>query len=351
MIGVVLLDIEQKLEREKAQQIGNILHSHPDVNYLGKRVAGEIRNQILSGEADVVLMATDWSCAEEVSRQKDILSTYGEVSVIAISANKDYDSVRNAFLMGMNDYLLTTDDLESQLDRALQRIVGQKWDAYFSHKIYDKIRIIASHLFDGGKDVKELVDNLVDTIHNDWERDPIACQQVVEKVKRESYKLFIRTKPWLENFIYRGHYVTEIGFEIQSREAQKEQLYRYYQDVDILFQKYNVIDVNKTVYIIGKSIINNIDRKISLDFVADDIYLNKTYISYIFKKMTGIGFNEFLQDVKIDRAKVLLHDPQMMIGDISERLNFCSVSHFGMIFKKHTGYTPTQYRNFIKNAE
>ena len=156
-------------------------------------------------------------------------------------------------------------------------------------------------------------------------------------------------KPWLEKFIYRNDYIKEIGFNIKTREETEAELCRYYDEVNILFKKYNVIDANKTVYTIGKSIIKQVDRKITLESIANDVYLNKTYVSYIFKKITGISINDFILEVKTDRAKTLLHYPNMSVSEIADILYFCNGGYFTKIFKDHTNMTPTQYRDYIKN--
>ncbi len=346
MMQAALFDIYQKFPVEEY----GFWKELNDITYVGRQSAPQLEQNMIDGNIDIILYVIDFSSFAQVDFLTKILSAYTEVTVIVISGEGDYHKIRRAFLMGASDYLLV-DDLEKNLKKSLVSLSGRKRSAYFSDKIYDKLNILSSHIFNGGDDVTLLVDDMVEKIYMDWNGDDIACQQVIEKVKLESYKLFVRKKPWLEKFIYKGHYVLDIGFDLKSKEELKSQLIQYYSDIDKLFKKYNVIDVNKTIYTIGKSIINNIDEKVSLDFVAADVYMNKTYISHIFKKMTGISFHDFLLDVKIERAKILLHYPAMTIGDISAMLNFCNTSYFGATFKRYTGYTPTEYRTWIRNNE
>lgn len=53
----------------------------------------------------------------------------------------------------------------------------------------------------------------------------------------------------------------------------------------------------------------------------------------------------YVTGVKINRAKVLLHDTNLSILAISERLGYYDSSHFGRIFKKVTGLTPRMFRH------
>lgn len=311
--------------------------------FMGALPANDIEEYILKKEIDVVLAVVDHGSFVDVDFIRKILLNYPDVYVSIISGSEKYTEVRRAFLMGAFDYLIY-DKLESRLKNMLIRIPHSKRDRYFSDKIFDKLYNLAKHIFDAGDNVRDLVCDIVDTIYQDWNYDSIACQQVIERLKAESYKIFVQKKPWLEKFIYRGDYIRDIGFELKERSEIEQELCRYYSEVNILFKKYNVIDVNKTIYTIGKSIIRQVDEKITLDTVSEDVFLNKTYISHIFKEQTGISFNEFVLDVKIDRAKTLLHYPEMCISDIAELLCFCNSGYFSLLFKRHTGISPTEYR-------
>lgn len=307
----------------------------------------EIEDLILKHDIDVVFVSYDEQSFWSTDFVKKIISQYPNVYVVAISPNGRYEQVRSAFLLGVFDFL-TLELLGSELKKTLLRIPDSRYNVYFTEKIYDKVMLLARHIFDGGANVAELVHDIVKTVWDDRKHDPIACQLVIERIKQESYSYFVSKKPWLEKFIYRGDYIRDIGFELRQRDEVEEELCRYYSEVNELFYKYNVIDVNKTIYTIGKSIIRQVDGKTTLESVANDVYLNKSYVSYIFKKMTGISFNDFLLDVKVDRAKTLLHYPDMSISEISSILGFCSSGYFSSQFRRHTGISPTKYREGIK---
>lgn len=308
----------------------------------------KIESAILKHNADVLIGVVAPGSFIEVDFIQKILSNYPYIPVIIISNNLEYTEVRRAFLLGVFDYL-THDNLEKSLCHTLKRIPNQKRDSYFSSKIYDKVQILVKHIFNAGNNVEEIVRDIVDCVYLDWNSGDIDCQQVIEKVKLESYKNFVRLKPWLEKFIYRGDYIRDIGFDLKDRSEIESELCRYYSEVNILFKKYNVIDVNKTIYSIGKCVIRQVDEKVSLESVANEVYLNKTYVSYIFKKMTGISLNDFVLDVKVDRAKTLLHYPDMSVSNVASILCFCNAGYFSAQFKRHTGMSPMEYKRYIKN--
>ncbi len=315
--------------------------------FLGAMIPEQLEESIINHDIDVVLAVVSHKSFTQMDFILKIISNYPDTLVVIISNSSEYQDVRKAFLSGAFDYLVY-DNLEKDLRKTLMRLSGRRCDNYFNVKIYDKVLLLARHIFDGGDNVLELVHDIVDSIYSDWNDNTIVCQQVIEKVKLESYKHFVRKKPWLEKFIYRGDYIRDIGFELKERPEIEEELCHYYSEVNVLFKKYNVIDVNKTIYTIGKSVIRQVDDKVTLESVASDVYLNKTYVSHIFKEMTGVSFSDFVIDVKMDRAKTLLHYPDISISEIAEILSFCNAGYFSGIFKKHIGISPTNYRLLVK---
>ena len=88
----------------------------------------------------------------------------------------------------------------------------------------------------------------------------------------------------------------------------------------------------------------NYAEKISLQDIADSIYLNVTYFSKIFKDETGQTPGNYITSIRIDASKRLLEDLAVAIVDIPEMVGFEGQSYFARVFKKMEGHTPAQYR-------
>lgn len=99
-----------------------------------------------------------------------------------------------------------------------------------------------------------------------------------------------------------------------------------------------------TVYKIQKAIASHLEEKITVQSIADELGLSRTFISSHFKATTGKNLNDYINEQKINRAKVLLKTTKMPIIDISDLLSFSSQSYFQAVFKKQTGMTPNEYR-------
>jgi two-component system response regulator YesN len=87
----------------------------------------------------------------------------------------------------------------------------------------------------------------------------------------------------------------------------------------------------------------NLNKKISLEEIAERLELNPSYFSRLFKKETGEGFIEFVTRMKMDKAKEWLISSNKTIDELSELLGYESKSYFVRIFKNQVGVTPAEY--------
>lgn len=88
----------------------------------------------------------------------------------------------------------------------------------------------------------------------------------------------------------------------------------------------------------------HMNEPINVQFIAEELGLNRCYLSSQFKKEAGINLNEFINRVKIDEAACLLVTTGRSVASVASHLAFCSPSHFQTIFKKVTGMNPSEYR-------
>lgn len=83
---------------------------------------------------------------------------------------------------------------------------------------------------------------------------------------------------------------------------------------------------------------------IGLEAVSQRAGFNPTYFSLLFKKETGTTFLEYLTDVRMREAKLLLADPRRTIADVAEQVGYSDVKHFSRVFARNTGIHPSKYR-------
>lgn len=82
---------------------------------------------------------------------------------------------------------------------------------------------------------------------------------------------------------------------------------------------------------------------ISLNGVAEQIGISSSYLSKLFKEDCGVGFAEFLNRHRIERAKIWIQSGEVKLKDIVERVGFQQYNYFFKVFKQLTGMTPIEY--------
>ncbi|WP_148629654.1 response regulator [Bacillus sp. E214] len=80
--------------------------------------------------------------------------------------------------------------------------------------------------------------------------------------------------------------------------------------------------------------------------VAEVLNITPNYFSSLFKQKTSVNFNEYVNQLRVDEAKILLAETPFKVNEISEQVGFHEYKYFVGVFKKLTGMTATDYRKF-----
>lgn len=86
-----------------------------------------------------------------------------------------------------------------------------------------------------------------------------------------------------------------------------------------------------------------------LERIADQFSMNPKYLSRLFKEKTGINMTEYINMVRITKAKELLTDTDLNIIHIGEEVGFENRTTFFRVFKKMEGVSPNEYRKINRN--
>ncbi len=98
------------------------------------------------------------------------------------------------------------------------------------------------------------------------------------------------------------------------------------------------------IYEVKEYVKKNFYHDIKLQKVARLFYINPVYLGKLFKKNTGMQFNEFLHLQRIEQAKRLLRRTDMKIADIASSIGYCDTDYFVGKFKQYAQALPSEYR-------
>lgn len=89
---------------------------------------------------------------------------------------------------------------------------------------------------------------------------------------------------------------------------------------------------------------------ITLDMMADKLNITRSYLSTYFKEKTGTYFVDYVNLIRVSRAKELLSCSDVKIQDAAARVGYQNINSFNRMFKKFTGVTPSEFRKVEQRA-
>ncbi|WP_308636500.1 response regulator transcription factor [Paenibacillus silvisoli] len=85
-------------------------------------------------------------------------------------------------------------------------------------------------------------------------------------------------------------------------------------------------------------------ENISLETIAEQVYLSPGYVSGLFKKTVHQSFVKYLTAYRLEKAKEHLLNSNMKVVDIARKVGYTDTSYFGMVFRNHFGTSPAKFR-------
>ncbi len=95
-------------------------------------------------------------------------------------------------------------------------------------------------------------------------------------------------------------------------------------------------------------ILKNFDRNISLNDAAMYAGVNSSYLSRVFKEDSGTGFVEYLNRIRLERAKQLIKNGNCKLKEVISSVGFNNYTYFFKVFKDALGMTPQEYEEHCK---
>lgn len=302
----------------------------------------EVLDVIRDNNINMVFISTNGREIKDIEIIREIKNSLLDVCIIIISEFNDYNNIREGFLAGAFDYIIKPISYV-YINSTLNRIYEKFEHNYVKEKIISKIDALVENIFLGGNNVVYICKEIIDSIYSDLDDDTINGNIATDRAKEKIYEKLVKNKTWLKKFIWAQNYTYKKGFVVKTKQEIFSEWKRDFVQVARVIKRYQMLD-NKLIYHIGKYVVVHVDEKLTLESVSKAVFLNKSYISHIFRRETGVSFVEFITDVKMDRAKILLLDNERKIFEIALLIGYSDAEYFSKIFKLKTGLTPTQFR-------
>ena len=94
----------------------------------------------------------------------------------------------------------------------------------------------------------------------------------------------------------------------------------------------------------ARYIYHHFAEPLTLEDVAARVHMTPTYFSRKFKRVTGIGYKEYLNHVRLKEAARMLLETELSVTEIALSCGFSDGNYFGDLFRKEKGISPRMYR-------
>ncbi|MGL5434717.1 MAG: AraC family transcriptional regulator [Lachnospiraceae bacterium] len=177
----------------------------------------------------------------------------------------------------------------------------------------------------------EQLKGVVEYTEEDW----AAVVWLLSQIKHEMKQRKVGYEPIVKMMVI--HLLT---LTARNRSAQRTTLPRLFSQENYQAQTPRHLTIRQvTTYLL-----NNYQKRESLEALAARFYVSKSYLCRIFKEVTGFTIIEYQNLARIKAAQKLLAETALPVTEVAARVGFESITYFERVFKKHTDQRPLQYR-------
>ncbi|WP_223156812.1 response regulator transcription factor [Thermosediminibacter oceani] len=289
------------------------------------------------------------------------------VIVVLLSAYDEFRYAQEAIRLGAFDYILKPIDLD-ELKKTMEKAVRKKQEMLDSeNRVIPQLNREDMEFFkpESSRFPLKMEEELAKAVKR--ADGPLALeifQRIWDEFCSKNYSLEFLKRWGFELVAIITRSVIEIGENVDilfkntdpwaeiSRKKSKEELYGWMKDlIEIICE---CIGLNKNVR--NKKLVEEVvriikenyhDKNLTLNSIAERLYITPNYLSTLFKTEMGQGFCEYLTEYRVERAKEMLKDVRLRIYEISDAVGYTDPHYFSKIFKSITGLTPREYREKI----
>ena len=247
----------------------------------------------------------------------------------------------SALLRRAYEYI-NTKKRESERVKKLEEVFDQKTEAYFQG---DDIHKLIQHIQSRNSEAEAVIRHILDRIAANLDYEVMKFEVAVNKAIPVVLEGLCIENPWLEKFLYKPDQTDISDKKFGCYEEIIEFVMVKVKELRRILNLFQLGFTEKgTVWTVCNYVLDNIDNSVSLQMVAENLFINRTYLSEVFKQKTGISFLDYLTIVKMERAKILLRASDIKPYEVAEMLGYKDSEYFAKIFRKYIGKTITEYR-------
>ncbi len=253
-----------------------------------------------------------------------------------------FDIFKSGKLIDVDLFRISEEKAHIQREIGEKLIENKRKGGFDKHIIYEK----QENLMNSIKfcDVEDIRDNLNDVLSE-------IFLEGIANIKLLKFRM-------LELFVLISRTMMEVGGDIDDFYHLTTQYTRNTENLDDIYSFSiwlkevlddfisTVISTRKKLGQVNRAIEyikQNLDKKLLLSDIASYVAMSESRFSHIFRQETGTSFPEYVNSVKIEKAKEMIAQGSDSLTEIASNLCYYDQSYFTKTFRKYVGMTPRQY--------
>jgi len=282
--------------------------------------------------------------------------------VVLLSDYEDFSYARLGIQYGAFDYLGKPPEYNSMLDllkRVEQHLLKKKREEELVRSLSEKLEEKIEDTFPTAEleqlieaiktkqqDIVPDINRLCRAIGALFGDDPIRTATALKRSMSELVSQLKLHYGWMVNFIDSTRY-KNIDFLDDEGSGTAQETF-----ADAISELYGSIrrfeygnTEDQLENRICRYVLENVDAELSIEGISRVLFMNRKYISEVFRQKTGELLIDYITRVKMARAARLLSQSTRKTYEIALQLGYRDTEYFSRLFKKHMGVTPSEYRN------
>jgi two-component system response regulator YesN len=331
-----------------------------DMKVVGEASNGAKALEFIEEESiELLLTDLEMPVMSGIELMRAVRQKHPHIHIVVLTLHQEFEYVQEALRLGAIDYIAKIQLEKERFDEVLQRIYNRIQEHnridFYSGKSHleqfnrDDERKSESHHEGMEQSIEELKERWLSL---EWVYNEALFRKLLEECKRMNLPetrllgmLFFLVEEWNQTLVpmfsvkaeMQSHY--ECWSDVEQWLTETRQ--RIGKAMDKSAFSSEVVDcVMRSVRIIH----DEFEHQITAIEVAKRVNLSRSYFSRCFKMVTGKTFNDYIRQVRIDKAKEYLQHTNKTISWVAENIGYLDEKYFSRIFREHTGMLPSEYR-------
>ena len=260
--------------------------------------------------------------------------------IVLCSEFPNFDFARHGIILGAFDYFVEPFDV-NDFYSMFSRIKNEAYANGATQVMYADELLSYFENRDSG--IYEYIDEMLAKIYSS-SGGGLSADRIVQQIYITVIDEVFSNNDWLDLYVTeQDFYVPDVITEGDSDSYRKH----YHDKLCLLFEEYSTLcpgTHNDKIKEVILYILYNPESDLKQKTIADNLYINSSYLSTVFSAHTDKRFVDYLTTVKMKRAGWLLRNTELKITEIASRLYYKDMGYFARLFKNQYNLTPSEYR-------